>query len=1015
MKLHLPKALFAAVLMAASAAYADTGWGGNEFYIGGDQAGHLDNSINTGYSVTPDDAETPDVDERVTTIEVVDATGKTGTLKLWADDRDSNYAPTNARLGELKVADGTTIEVGTNSWGSDRTFDKLVIDQISVADDGTTNLNIQKAEHKVIIDEISGTVDVVTATGEVTLTGSATTITGKLYSNGGNITLGNGTDAGMTTVNRVEVGDNINTSSSSLNIESGHTLKVTGSTNGGDYKTNSIQVSEWNHTTTMNVKGTVLAENAAVLTGDKAAIINVENGGTLATKGLARAKTGNTGASTLNLKAGGKLVLGDMGINYGGQLITDISGGTIGIAAESVTISEALNITGNLAIDTTQYSYGESGLTQGTTGGKLILSGNLTGNGSLSATGAGTLELGAIDSSVSISAGSASTVFAGTLTMAEGTVFTANGNSYSLNASDLTNFSVTASNILVDSEGNSATNGFASGAKAVISGGTISGEFTVEYEGESYTINNENRTFGPADSIDLGTWYITSGSSTLSEVYAQSASASISAAAGTTLNVDTTLAEGAGIELTGNAQFNIAAGQSISAGKVTTNGHTVGLNGSGTYTINRGNATAVSIADTWTGTVELFGQSNASLDLTAYGRSGSTISIKEYTGYFANNQSSTKNIDANLVLTNSNLAAVELTNGYSGCTYKFNGSITGNGNFIINKDLGSGKMTLNFAGDTSNWTGNMEVIAGQHNVKFTNAATINNNTIRTRKEAGATMNLTIKHASAAVTVNSSIEQGAGTMNLTANAAQGVTFKKAVTASSTTLGAGTAATFEDAANLGDLTLGAGATVTANGSLTLGSLTLDLASYTSDYSTVHTLVSTTGTLTFNGSLEGYQNITVGEYTATVSQSGNSLLLTYMTQTTPDVTDWSITGVQGYENGMLTLNVGADITGYDFSEDGAIIIPGISDALMNDILNIQGLPEDGMVGITLVGTAGELTATADQQIGFLGKDGMSVYYGENVDGVWQYQVAYIPEPATTTLSLLALAALAARRRRK
>ena len=1015
MKLHLPKALFTAVLAGATAAYADTGWEGNTFYVGGDQAGHLDNSINTGYSVTPDDEETPDVDERVTTIEVVDATGKTGTLKLWADDRDSNYAPTNALIQELNVATDTTIEVGTNSWGNDRIFDKLTIDQISVTDGGTTNLNIQHAGHKVVIDEINGTVNEVTATGEVTLTGSSTTIAGKLYSNGGNITLGNGTDAGMTTVNRVEVGDNINNGSSSLNIESGHTLKVTGSTNGGDYKTNSIQVSEWNHTTTMNVKGTVLAENAAVLTGDKAAIINVENGGTLATKGLARAKTGKTGASTLNLKEGGKLVLGDMGINFGGQLSSDISGGTIGIAAESVTISEALNITGNLAVDTTQYAYGETGLTQGTTGGRLILSGNLTGNGSISATGAGTLELGAIDSSVSISAGSASTIFTGTLSMAEGAVFTANGGSYTLSTADLANFSVGSSSLLVDSEGNSATNGFASGGKAVISGGTITGEFTVEYDGVSYTINDANRTFGPADSIDLGTWYITSGSSTLSEVYAQSASASISAAAGTTLNVDTALAEGAGIELTGNAQLNISANQSISAGKVATNGHTVGLNGSGTYTINSGNATAVSIADTWTGTVELFGQSNAGLDLTNYGRSGSTISIKEYTGYFVNDQNATKNIDANLVLTNTTLAAVELTNGYSGCTYKFNGSISGGGNFIINKNLNGGKMTLNFAGDTSNWTGNMEVISGEHNVKFTNTATIANANIRTRKEDGATMNLTIAHDSAAVTVNSTITQEAGAVKLTANATEGVTFKKGVTVSSTTLGAGTTATFEAASDLGNLSLGAGASVTATSDLTLGALTLDLQSYTTDFTNTHTLVSTTGTLNFTGDLSSYQGVMVGEYTATVERTGSSILLTFASQPSePD--SFIVTGASGCVDGMLTLDVAADLMNYDFTNDGAIVIPGISDSIMKDILGLANLPEDGMVGITLQGTdGGTLSATADQQIGFLGKDGVSVYFGENVGSGWQYQVNYIPEPTTATLSLLALAGLAARRRRK
>lgn len=1014
MKLHLPKALFTAVLMAASTAYASTGWSNNEFYIGGSQAGHLDNSINTDFSVTPDDAETEDINERVTTIGSVDASEKTGTLKLWADDPDSGSDTTNAHIGELKVGTGTTIEVGTNSWNGNRRFDKLVIDQLSVTDNGTTNLNIQKAEHKVIIDEISGTVGDVTATGEVTLTGSNTTITGKLYSNGGNITLGNGTDTGMTTVNRIEVGDNGGNGDSSLNIESGHTLKVTGSVNGESYKDNSIQVSEWRHTTTMNVKGTMLAENASVRTGDKATVINIENGGTLATKGLTRARTSNTGASTLNLKEGGKLVLGDTGINYGGQLSSNISGGTIGIAADNVTISESLNITGNLTVDTTQYSYGESGLTQGTTSGTLKLAGNLTGGGSLSVAGTGTLSLGAMDSSVSISAGAANVIFGGTLALADGASFTAGSGTYTIDNSDLSLFSIGGNVIYTDANGTTATNGFASGSRAVVTGGTITEAFQVLFGDELFTIDNENRGFGGATETDLSTWYITSGSSTLSEVYAQSSSASISAAAGTTLNVDTALAEGAGIELTGDAQLNIAANQSISAGKVTTNDHTVGLDGSGTYTINSGNATKVAIADTWTGTVELFGQSNAGLDLAAYGRSGSTISIKEYTGYFVNNRDSAKDINANLVLTNTDLAAVELTNGYSGCTYNFNGSISGSGNFIINKNLSGGKMTLNFAGDVSNWTGNMEVIAGEHNVKFTNAATINNATLRTRLNGTATMNLTIAHDSAAVTVNSSIEQAAGTINLTANAAQGVTFKKAVTASTTTLGAGTAASFEANANLGDLTLGAGATVTATGSLTLGSLTLDLASYTTDY-TAHTLVSTTGELTFTGDLSSYQNVLVGDYIATISNTNNSLLLTFTARPEEDPA-FAVLSQAGYADGMLTLTVNADLLNYDFTENGAIIIPGIDGDIMKEILSLTNLPEDGMVGITLLGTDGEtLSASADGQIGFLGKDGVSVYYGENVGGAWQYQVNFIPEPTTATLSLLALAGLAARRRRK
>ena len=60
--------------------------------------------------------------------------------------------------------------------------------------------------------------------------------------------------------------------------------------------------------------------------------------------------------------------------------------------------------------------------------------------------------------------------------------------------------------------------------------------------------------------------------------------------------------------------------------------------------------------------------------------------------------------------------------------------------------------------------------------------------------------------------------------------------------------------------------------------------------------------------------------------------------------------------------------------------------------------------------------VSADGNRQIGFLGNDGESVYWGgKNVGtGSWQYNANHIPEPATATLSLLALAGLAARRRR-
>lgn len=1020
MKLHLPKALFTALLVAGSAAYASTGWSGNEFYIGGGQPSHLDNTINTGYQVIADDESTADVNERQTVIEVVDASGKTGTLLLWSDDPDSGGAATNARFGELKVAADTTIDVGTNSWDSSRYFDTLTIDKVSVTDGGATSLNISKAEHKVNIGDISGTLTDVSTAGSLTMTATSGSVSGKLYANGGNITLGDGTNSGTLTVNRVEVAD-ANGGTSTFTVESNYTLKVTGDANTiqndtSQYKTNSFVVSEWANSTTMNVKGTILAENAAVMTGDSGVTINIENGGTLATKGLGRSNPGKTAISTVNLKDGGTLVLGDMGMDYDGKVTANISGGKIGIAADTVTIADALNITGNLSVDTTQYSYGESGLTQGTTGGKIVFGSDLTGGGTLTASGAGSLEFGAISSGVSISTGTAGVNFTGTLVMGDGTTFTVGSGSFSVDASNLENFSVQAGASIVDKEGNTATNGFAAGARTVIDGGTIDGEFTLTHDGETYTINNENRTFGPSDYIDLGTWYITSGNSTLSEIYAQSSSAAISAAGGTTLNVDTTLSTG--LELTGNATMNISQGTILAASAITTNGNKVTLDGSGTYSINRGNATNVALAEGWTGLVELFGQgsssSHAALDLTSYGHSGSTISIKEYVGYFINDGNGTKNIDANLVLTNTSLAAVEILNGYSGGVYNFNGSVSGDGNFIVGKNLNGGKMTFNFKGDTSGWTGKMEVTAGEHNVKYTGVSTINNGTIQARNGESAKMNLTIENTSAAVTVNSTITNNStSTVNLEVNAAKGATFTNNVTVNTTTLAAGTTATFNGTTDLGSLTLGDGASVTGSGSLTLGALNLNLESYTTAYTTTHTLVSTTGTLTFNGDLSGYQGVTVGNYTANVALDGNSITLSFteIPPADPTAITTTVSSVGAFANGVLTLNVDSALAGA-----GSVHINGISDAIMKDILGLSGLPEDGMVGITLVGTdAATFAATDDEMVGFLAKDGINYYYGEQVGSAWQYQVAYIPEPATATLSLLALAGLAARRRRK
>lgn len=369
-------------------------------------------------------------------------------------------------------------------------------------------------------------------------------------------------------------------------------------------------------------------------------------------------------------------------------------------------------------------------------------------------------------------------------------------------------------------------------------------------------------------------------------------------------------------------------------------------------------------------------------------------------------------------------AGMEIATAADNATMKYTGTVTGGGNYIVcpsktvtvdgtNQKV-SVSTTTEFAGNTSGWTGKMEVVNGTQNVIYSGSEIINNSEIQTRSGDSTVtiddpvMNLTIKHDTAAVTVNSAIS---GSVNMTVNATEGATFTKSVTATTTTLADDTTATFNGTSNLGSLTLGAGASIAGAGNLTIGELILDLQSYTSDFGQSHTLVSTTGTLSFTGDLSQFQNVTVGDYTANVEQNGNAITLSF---SAPDAPDTSITttvlGQGGIADGMLTLNVDADLT-----DATQVLISGISDSIMADILGLS-LPENGMVGITLAGADGAtFTATADQQIGFQGKDGVSYYFGENVGGAWQYQVAYIPEPASATLGLAALMMLAARRRRK
>ena len=203
------------------------------------------------------------------------------------------------------------------------------------------------------------------------------------------------------------------------------------------------------------------------------------------------------------------------------------------------------------------------------------------------------------------------------------------------------------------------------------------------------------------------------------------------------------------------------------------------------------------------------------------------------------------------------------------------------------------------------------------------------------------------------------------------------------------------------SIGTLNLADGTTLSTEGNLTLSNLTLNLSSYAVDQT--HTLVSSSGTLDFKGSLAAYDQQTVGDYISQVEMSGDSIVLTFAAKP------------QGGEDldlmvGSASLNAAGDVLTLNLSGNltaGCNVDLILSDAALADIAGMTGL-----VDLSLVATNGTFTSVAGEA-NFVNVSFYNGAYTGEVGG--KFRVEYIPEPTTATLSLLALAGLAARRRRR
>ncbi|MDO4751324.1 MAG: autotransporter-associated beta strand repeat-containing protein [Akkermansia sp.] len=305
--------------------------------------------------------------------------------------------------GAIDVASGATLLLNTTqtlSLNNDITSQGIIHkksgEEVVLNGDVTASLvNVADGNHQTV------------HAGTLTFAGDTVKV-GKLYLAYGSVNVGS-TDGSATfmSLTQLEAGDSEEGNSTvSLTIRDGSTLSVTGnnSTGGASYKSASFLLAEWNASATLNVEGTLLVQNAKVLVGDDATVINI-SGGTMAVQGITHARGGYNTGLELNLTEGGKLILGASGINTDKPVTATFGEGTVGMSAASTTIAEnvTLNSAEGTTFYTTQYAYETNAegvatnIVRGDEGGDMVVSGDITSAegvaASMKVAGAGTLHV----------------------------------------------------------------------------------------------------------------------------------------------------------------------------------------------------------------------------------------------------------------------------------------------------------------------------------------------------------------------------------------------------------------------------------------------------------------------------------------------------------------------------------------------------------------------------------------------------------------------------------------------
>lgn len=470
--------------------------------------------------------------------------------------------------------------------------------------------------------------------------------------------------------------------------------------------------------------------------------------------------------------------------------------------------------------------------------------------------------------------------------------------------------------------------------------------------------------------------------------------------------------------LNGNTTLNIGEGMELASSRVLTEAPTAGftaeLTGKGTYIAEDFKMGLAKLGKDWSGTIRLTGDAGA-LGVGMLNESAVKGSVAELNAATASDWKESGTVTADLRLTNNSLGAAGLSitelSGEKNIT--FAGAVSGTGDMRLADEKGGAKVSYAFVGDVKDWNGSLRSVLSEGSEL--NVAFKDNKEVNVNVENVGAGKVSVSFEKNTLINGNLLNLDKGTMTVTA--ADGTTFNgnlvvdtlvlngqvtiAAPDSAARSLPTGEGVTSTEHFSVQNIFFNNGASLTLNGDFDLSNtqitLSQDYLKALSSASDPVTLISAgpdsnlSGMATLANAPTGY---------SLVLQDGSIVLALGAVQNTLELAAASLllTGSELTLQPMEALPGGVDLSGLDRID---VNLPG---ALIHELLR-NGADANELVSIT-IGNYKDLT-----NVTFYA-DGSTVGYSGEGNGL--YRLGNIPEPATSALSLLALAGLAARRKR-